>query len=96
MGVLVIVSAGNGGAPGAAAPVDAPANCSLLVPGVMGVVGLRNVGTKVGYSSFGSGASIAAPAGNRCNFGRLPALDRYHDERRDHGSGREQLHERAE
>ena len=64
MGVLVIVSAGNGGAPGAAAPVDAPANCSLLVPGVMGVVGLRNVGTKVGYSSFGSGASIAAPAGN--------------------------------
>jgi serine protease len=64
MGVLVIVSAGNGGAPGAAAPVDAPANCSLLVPGVIGVVGLRNVGTKVGYSSFGSGASIAAPAGN--------------------------------
>jgi serine protease len=64
MGVLVIVSAGNGGAPGAPAPVDTPANCSLLVPGVMGVVGLRNVGTKVGYSSFGSGASIAAPAGN--------------------------------
>jgi serine protease len=64
MGVLVIVSAGNGGAPGTAAPVDAPANCSLVVPGVMGVVGLRNVGTKVGYSSFGAGASIAAPAGN--------------------------------
>lgn len=64
MGVLVIVSAGNGGAPGAAAPVAAPANCSLLVPGVVAVVGLRNVGTKVGYSSFGAGASIAAPAGN--------------------------------
>jgi serine protease len=64
MGVVVIVSAGNGGAPGTAAAVDAPADCSLLVPGVMGVVGLRNVGTKVGYSSFGSGASIAAPAGN--------------------------------
>ncbi len=64
MGVLVIVSAGNGGAPGASAPVAAPANCSLLVTGVMGVVGLRNVGTKVGYSSFGAGASIAAPAGN--------------------------------
>jgi serine protease len=64
MGVLVIVSAGNGGAPGAAAPVDAPANCSSLVPGVVAVVGLRNVGTKVGYSSFGAGASIAAPAGN--------------------------------
>jgi serine protease len=64
MGVLIVVSAGNGGAPGAAAPVDTPANCSLLVPGVVAVVGLRNVGTKVGYSSFGSGASIAAPAGN--------------------------------
>jgi serine protease len=64
LGVLVVASAGNGGAPGAAAPVDAPANCSLLVPGVMSVVGLRNVGTKVGYSSFGSGANIAAPAGN--------------------------------
>ena len=64
MGVLVIASAGNGGTPGSPAPVDSPANCSLLVPGVMGVVGLRNVGTKVGYSSFGAGASIAAPAGN--------------------------------
>jgi serine protease len=64
MGVLVVASAGNGGAPGAAAPVDTPANCSSMVPGVVAVVGLRNVGTKVGYSSFGSGASIAAPAGN--------------------------------
>ena len=64
MGVLVVVSAGNGGAGGTAAPVDAPANCSSLVPGVMAVVGLRNVGTKVGYSSFGTDASIAAPAGN--------------------------------
>jgi serine protease len=64
LGVLVVASAGNGGAAGAAAPVDTPANCSTLVPGVMGVVGLRNVGTKVGYSSFGTGASIGAPAGN--------------------------------
>jgi serine protease len=64
MGALVIVSAGNGGAGGTAAPVGTPANCSLLVPGVIAVVGLRNVGTKVGYSSFGAGANIAAPAGN--------------------------------
>ena len=64
MGVLVVASAGNGGSPGAAAPVEAPANCSTLVPGVMAVVGLRNVGTKVGYSSFGPQATIAAPAGN--------------------------------
>jgi serine protease len=64
MGALVVASAGNGGLPGAAAPVEAPANCSTLVPGVIAVVGLRNVGTKVGYSSFGSQATIAAPAGN--------------------------------
>jgi serine protease len=64
MGALVVASAGNGGTPGATAPVEAPANCSTLVPGVMAVVGLRNVGTKVGYSSFGPQATIAAPAGN--------------------------------
>jgi serine protease len=64
MGVLVVASAGNGGTPGATAPVDAPASCATLVPGVMAVVGLRNVGTKVGYSSFGPQATIAAPAGN--------------------------------
>ncbi len=64
LGVLVVASAGNGGAGGTAAPVDAPANCSVVVPGVVAVVGLRNVGTKVGYSSFGTGANIAAPAGN--------------------------------
>lgn len=64
LGVLVVASAGNGGSGGTAAPVDAPANCSVAVRGVVAVVGLRNVGTKVGYSSFGTGASIAAPAGN--------------------------------
>jgi serine protease len=64
MGVVVVASAGNGGAGGTAAPVSTPANCSTLVPGVIAVVGLRNVGTKVGYSSFGAGSSIAAPAGN--------------------------------
>ncbi len=55
MGVVVVASAGNGGA-----AVDAPGNC----PGVLAVVGLRNVGTKVGYSSMGPEASVAAPAGN--------------------------------
>lgn len=55
MGVLVIASAGNEGA-----SVDTPGNC----PGVLAVVGLRNVGTKVGYSSMGPEAGVAAPAGN--------------------------------
>ncbi len=44
MGVLVVASAGN-----ESGPVDAPGNC----PGVLAVAGLRNVGTKVGYSSLG-------------------------------------------
>jgi serine protease len=67
LGVLVVVSAGNGGSPGALAPVDAPANCSVQVPGVIAVAGLRNAGTKVGYSSFGPEVGIGAPAGNCIN-----------------------------
>jgi serine protease len=55
MGVLVVASAGN-----ESGPVDVPANC----PGVLAVAGLRNVGTKVGYSSLGGEVGIAAPAGN--------------------------------
>jgi serine protease len=55
MGVLVVASAGNGGS-----GVDAPGNC----PGVLAVAGLRNVGTKVGYSSFGAEVGVSAPAGN--------------------------------
>ena len=43
-----------------AAPVAAPGNCS----GVLAVAGLRNVGTKVGYSSLGPEVGVAAPAGN--------------------------------
>src|SRR5258706_7952862 len=58
MGVLVVASAGNGGS-----SVDAPGNC----PGVLAVAGLRNLGTKVGYSSFGPEVGIAAPAGNCLN-----------------------------
>jgi serine protease len=57
-GVLVVVSAGNEGG-----PVDSPANCG----GVAGVAGLRNVGTKVGFSSLGAEISLAAPAGNCIN-----------------------------
>ena len=73
MGVLVVVSAGNGGSPGSTAPVELPANCSAVVPGVLAVAGLRNVGTKVGYSSFGAEGSIAAPAGN-CIVNAPPCL----------------------
>ena len=58
---------------GQLAPVSTPANCSCLVPGVIAVAGLRNVGTKVGYSSFGAEVSISAPAGNCVNNG-LPCL----------------------
>ena len=66
-GALVVISAGNGGAGGQAAPVDSPANCSLKVSGVIAVAGLRNVGTKVGYSSFGPAVGVGAPAGNCVN-----------------------------
>jgi serine protease len=58
MGVLVVASAGNENG-----PVDTPANCA----GVLAVAGLRNVGTKVGYSSLGPQVGIAAPAGNCVN-----------------------------
>jgi serine protease len=58
LGVLIVVSAGNEGG-----PVDAPANCL----GVAGVAGLRQVGTKVGYSNVGPGLAVGAPAGNCVN-----------------------------
>ncbi len=58
LGVLIVVSAGNEGG-----PVDAPANCA----GVAGVAGLRQVGSKVGYSNVGPGLAVAAPAGNCVN-----------------------------
>lgn len=59
-GSLIIASVGNDGI-----PVGTPANCS----GVLGVSGVRHVGTKVGYSNLGTGADIAAPAGNCVNSG---------------------------
>jgi serine protease len=58
MGVLVVASAGN-----ESGPVDIPGNCR----GVLAVAGLRNIGTKVGYSSLGPEVGIAAPAGNCVN-----------------------------
>ena len=58
LGVVVVVSAGNEGG-----PVDTPANCA----GVVGVAGLRQAGTKVGYSSLGPEVALSAPAGNCVN-----------------------------
>ena len=58
-GVLVVAAAGNsvGGA------VNEPANCR----GVLGVVALRHVGSKVGFSDMGPEIGIAAPGGNCIN-----------------------------
>lgn len=55
-GATIVAAAGNsdGG------PMEAPATCT----GVVGVVALRHIGTKVGFSSLGTQAVIAAPGGN--------------------------------
>jgi serine protease len=58
MGVLMVASAGNSNG-----AVESPANCQ----GVLAVAGVRNVGTKVGYSSFGAEVAVSAPAGNCVN-----------------------------
>jgi len=60
VGVLIVAAAGN-----TSGPVDAPANCA----GVLAVAGLRNVGTKVGYSNMGAQVGISAPAGNCVTYG---------------------------
>ena len=55
MGVLVVVSAGNSDtaiSSSSTSSVEAPANCSASVSGMIAVAGLRNVGTKVGYLSL--------------------------------------------
>ncbi|MDE1928725.1 MAG: S8 family serine peptidase, partial [Burkholderiales bacterium] len=62
-GVTVVVAAGNADGTNGSEIVGTPANC----PGVIAVAGLRNVGTKVGYSALGSSVAIAAPAGNCVN-----------------------------
>ena len=55
-GVVIVASAGNS----AGHAVSTPANC----PGVIGVAGLRHVGSKVGFSDLGPEISLSAPAGN--------------------------------
>ena len=89
-GVLVVVSAGNEGG-----PVDVPANCA----GVVGVAGLRQVGTKVGYSSLGPEIALERPGGqlrqHRCGS-TLPLLDRHDDEQRHHGPRDQHLHGREQ
>ncbi|NDY93857.1 S8 family peptidase [Ideonella livida] len=58
VGAVVVAAAGNDGL-----AVGTPANCS----GVIAVTGVRHTGTKVGYSSLGAEATVAAPAGNCVN-----------------------------
>ncbi len=65
LGVLIVVSAGNEGG-----PVDAPANCA----GVATIAGLRQIGTKVGFSSLGAEIALSAPAGNCVNPAGQPCL----------------------
>ena len=57
-GVVVVVAAGNDGL-----DVGSPANCV----GVIAVAGVRQTGTKVGYSDLGPAVAISAPAGNCVN-----------------------------
>jgi serine protease len=58
-GAIVVASAGNA----AGHAVAKPANCE----GVIGVAGLRHVGTKVGFSSLGPEVALSAPGGNCVN-----------------------------
>ena len=55
-GAVIVASAGNS----AGHAVSTPANC----PGVIGVAGLRHVGSKVGFSDLGPEISLSAPGGN--------------------------------
>ena len=56
IGVVIVASAGNS----AGQAVAEPANC----PGVIGIAGLRHVGTKVGFSDIGPEIALSAPGGN--------------------------------
>jgi len=64
-GALVVASAGNEGT-----QVSAPANCT----GVLGVAGIRHIGTKVGFSNLGPQVGIGAPGGNCVNTTGGPCL----------------------
>jgi len=58
-GVSIVAAAGND----EGLAVSAPANC----PGVIAVAAVRNVGTKVGFSSLGPEVALSAPGGNCVN-----------------------------
>jgi serine protease len=58
-GVTIVASAGNS----TGHAVSEPASCA----GVIGVAGLRHIGTKVGFSDLGPQISISAPGGNCVN-----------------------------
>jgi serine protease len=58
-GAVIVAAAGNS----AGGPVGTPANCR----GVISVLALRHVGTKVGFSDLGPEITIAAPGGNCVN-----------------------------
>ncbi len=59
-GTLIVASVGNDGI-----PPGTPANCTS----VLGVGGIRHVGTKIGFSNLGPGTDISAPGGNCVNNG---------------------------
>ncbi|HEX7439600.1 MAG TPA: S8 family serine peptidase [Caldimonas sp.] len=59
-GTVIVASAGNS----AGHAVSLPADC----PGVIGVAGLRHIGTKVGFSDLGPEITISAPGGNCINI----------------------------
>lgn len=58
-GTTIVAAAGNS----AGGPVGTPGNCR----GVIAVLALRHVGTKVGFSDLGPEITIAAPGGNCVN-----------------------------
>jgi serine protease len=60
-GAVIVAAAGNS----AGGPVGVPGNCR----GVISVLALRHVGTKVGFSDLGNEIAIAAPGGNCVNTG---------------------------
>jgi serine protease len=59
LGVVVVAAAGND----TGHPVSVPGNC----PGVIAVAGVRQVGSKVGFSNIGPEVSLSAPGGNCVN-----------------------------
>ncbi len=58
-GTVIVAAAGNT----SGHAVGTPASC----PGVIAVAGLRQVGTKVGFSSLGAEVAVSAPGGNCVN-----------------------------